>query len=900
MIKISVFGGLRVWRAGTEAALGTVRARTVLAVLLAARGATVGVAELIDTLWGDRPPASAENQVQRLIGQVRRLFEPDLPNREPGAWLLPVGEGYRLRQDARTSDLMAFFELAAQERIEQALTLAQGQPFAGLPASVRELPAFTAIETARIDVAVRAADPRLLPLVSAVAASAPFHEPLQARLIRLLTAAGRRAEALTRYEQVRQRLAEELGAGPGAELQAAHREALTEPDAPDGSRPAQLPLRVTAFSPRADLTAALEAGRRTGLIVLSGMGGAGKTALAVDWAHRIAGDYPDGQLYLDLRGFAPGERQLRPAEALATLLISLETGPTGRDDPDALSARFRSALAGRRMIVLLDNARDSAQVRPLLPASPGSLVVITSRNRMPSLVAREGAWPVHVGRLNRAAARDVLARRLGAARLAAEPAAADRLVDLCAGLPLALSIAAARIAISPEGSLTDVVADLGLPEHRLDVLDTGEHDSVRSAFSWSYRVLSEPAAGLFRLLAVHPDTDVSAGAAASIAGGEVRAALTELTVTTMLTPLGAGRYTAHDLLKAYAAELADDGRHDAERRLVEHYVHSSRNAYLTFKLLPPADPGPPPPGVFPSRPPDVGAAQRWYRAERATIAAVTDLALRRGWARDAALIMVYVRPMRSSQPASSAEIRRQATRAVEAVAGLGDPELETLILREAAVQHRPHSPGLARDYLLRALAIAEGRDDLIGQAQVLRNLAAAPITVGSGQVTYAERAVEVARRAGEPSVLVYALETLARLLDEDDQPAAAALAAAEAFDLAGAAGLPDMHCYLASSRAWIALKLGNDEEAARMAQWALEHKDPDDELTTWSSALSLAVARHRLGESDRARAAAELVRSLVRGRETVFADAVGPVEYAREMAQIDDILAGQGTASDVQ
>ncbi|MFF5077489.1 BTAD domain-containing putative transcriptional regulator [Actinoplanes sp. NPDC000266] len=898
MIKVRVFGGLRVWREGAEVELGALRVRTVLAVLLAARGATVGVAELIDTLWGDRPPASAENQVQRLIGQVRRLFEPDLPAREPGAWLLPVGEGYRLRQDTRTSDLMAFFELAAQEQIEQALTLAQGQPFAGLPASVLELPAFTAIETARIEVAVRAADPRLLPLVSSAAASAPFHEPLQARLIRLLTAAGRRAEALTHYEEVRQRLAEELGADPGDELRAAHREALADP-----SRPSQLPLRVTAFSPRDDLTAALEGGRRSGLVVLTGMGGAGKTALAVDWAHRIAGDYPDGQLYLDLGGFAPGGRQPHPAEALTTLLISLGVTPAG-DDPGALGAQFRSALAGRRMIVLLDNARESAQVRPLLPAAPGSLVVITSRNRMPSLVAREGAWPVHVGRLNRVAARNVLARRLGAPRLAAEPAAADRLVELCAGLPLALSIAAARIAVSPGDSLAGVVADLDSADHRLDVLDTGEeHDSVRSAFSWSYRVLSEPAARLFRLLAVHPNTDVSAGAAAAIAGAEVRAMLTELTVTTMLTPLGGGRYTAHDLLKAYAAELLDDdrdGRLDAERRLVEHYVHSSRNAYLTFKMLPPPDPGPPPPGVFPSRPHDVGAAQSWHRAERATIPAVTDLALRRGWARSAALIMLHVRPMRSSQLEASAEIRRQATRAVEAVALLGDPELETLILRDAAVQLRPHSPDLARDYLLRALAIAEDRGDLIGQAQILRNLALDPGAAGPEQLTYAEQSVAVARRAGDPSVLTYALENFARLLHEHDRPAPAAVAAAEAFELAGEAGLTEFQCYMGAARAWIALKLGNDEEAARMAQWAVEQTDPADEITVWLAAMSLALSRHRLGDANRARAAAERVRSLVRGRETVFADVVGHAEFAREMAEMDVILAGQGTATGSQ
>ncbi|MFC3737670.1 AfsR/SARP family transcriptional regulator [Paractinoplanes deccanensis] len=477
-MRVRVFGGLRLWRDGVEVALGPARQRAVLAVLLAARGTVVRTSELVDAIWSDRPPDSAVNQVRRLIGQVRRLFEPDLPNREDGAWVKPVGDGYRLSLDARVSDLAAFFTLVddaravgraeAAQKYEQALRLARDQPFAELPPALTGLPAFRAIETARVQAAVEAADaalgePRahhLLPLLQHYAAAAPLHEPLQARVVRLLTAAGRRAEALAHFEEVRRRLAEELGADPGAELRAAHLDAVTDPATPDANRPAQLPLRVAAFSPRPQLADGMAAGRGSGLIVLSGMGGSGKTALAVDWAHRIAGDYPDGQLYLDLRGFEPGGRQLRPVEALATMLLSLGATPNGSADLNALGAQFRSVMAKQRMLVLLDNARDSAQVRPLLPAAPGCLVVITSRNRVPSLVAREGAWPVHVDRLSFRASKDLLALRLGAARLAGEPAAADRLVRLCAGLPLALSIAAARAAVSPQMSLNDVAAEL--------------------------------------------------------------------------------------------------------------------------------------------------------------------------------------------------------------------------------------------------------------------------------------------------------------------------------------------------------------------------------------------------------------------------------------------------------
>ena len=912
-VRLCVFGGLRMWRSGTEVAIGSARVRTVLAVLIAARGATVSRAELVDTVWGDRPSGSAVNQVQRLIGQVRRLFEPELPNRETGEWLLPVGAGYRLRQDAQTSDLMAFFALAdARRELDQALTLAQDQPFAGLPADVLSLPRFTAIEAARTQVAVHAADlalsdagaDRLLPLLIPYAEAAPFHEPLQARLIRLLTAAGRRPEALTRFETVRQRLADDLGADPGAELRAAHRDALAEPNRPDRSRPAQLPLRVAAFSPRDDLTAALEAGRSKGVVVLSGMGGAGKTTLAVDWAHRIAADFPDGQLYLDLRGFDPSGRQLRPAEALTTLLRSMGAAAPGSDDPDVLGARFRSLVATRRMVVVLDNARDSAQVRPLLPGAPGCLAVITSRNRMPGLVAREGAWPVHVGRLSPRAAADMLARRLGTRRIDAEPAATDRLVEICAGLPLALSIAAARIAVSPQETLTDVVTDLASPGHRLDVLDTGEeHDSVRSAFSWSYAVLSEPAKRLFRLLAVYPSPVVSADTAASIAGADVRAELTELSVTNMFTPLSAGRYTAHDLLQEYAAELLDDqdDRGRAERRLVEHYLHASGNAYLTFQVLPPADLGPPPPGVFPPRPADVTAAHAWYGRERAAVRAVTELALLRGWARSAALILIQVRPMRSSQPEPTAEIRRQAKRAVDAVAELGDPELETLMLREASILERPHAPDLARAYLERALAIAERRGDLGGQAQILRNLARSEFASGARLLRYGQRAVAAARGSGEASVLVYALLWLAIILEEESGDlAAAAVAADEAFELAGAAGMDDARCTVATQRASIALEAGDNEAAIRMAQWALDHGTPADEINMYFANVVMLQACQRSGATAAGRAAAQWLRALVRGRETVFAEATRPDLFARNMATADAMLAGVVTADDSQ
>ncbi|MEV4350787.1 BTAD domain-containing putative transcriptional regulator [Actinoplanes sp. NPDC049596] len=927
MIRLRVFGGLRLWRSGVEADVGPVRQRTVLAVLLAARGSTVSTAKLIDILWGDRPSASAVNQVQRLVGQIRRLFEPGLAHREPGEWLHPAGDGYRLRVDGRACDLMAFFELAADgrraardddpraaaQKFEQALSTAAEEPFAGLPPGLLALPAFVAIQSARTELAVEAADlalghgrtDQLLPLISRYAAAAPLHEPLQARLIRLYTRGGRRAEALAHYEEVRHRLTEDLGADPGAELRAAHLDALADREMPDPYQPAQLPLPVAAYVPREELAPALNAGVRSGLIVLSGMAGAGKTALAVDWAHRIAGDYPDGQLHLNLRGFDPSGRQVRPFEALGTLLESIGVEPAAAGgDLDARAARFRSALAGRRMIVLLDNARDSAQVRPLLPGSADCLVVVTSRNRLPGLVAHEGAWPVHIGRMNRAAARSLLTRRLGTARLAAEPAAADQLIRLCAGLPLALSIAAAQIAVSPGLPMADAMAAMNSPAGRLDGLETGERqDGVRSAFSWSYTVLSEPAARLFRLLAVHPGPDFSVEAAASVAGADIRDALAELCVTSMITQLSAGWYTMHDLLYAYATELldaADGERGPAELRLVEHYVHASHAAYLTFRLAPPAELGPPPPGVVTPGRADVAAAMAWYGAERSTVAAAVDIALQRGWARSAALIVLHLRPLRSIRLDETAAAREQSLRVLAAVEPLGDPRLETMVLRETALTVRVTDPERSRAFLHRALDLAERGHDRLGQAQVLRNLGNWPPLYPEAQrLDFLRRAVAAARAAGEPSVLAYALEALAKELVDQGDLAEAAGHAADAFAVAGAAGMSDSQVSIAVRRADIGVDARDYAAAAEMAEWALTHSVPDDNYTLLLGNYFLALAAAGLGQADRARAAAGVFTYALEQYGDAYRAAFGTATVAELRDRVAEALQVVGTASDI-
>ena len=295
--------------------------------------------------------------------------------------------------------------------------------------------------------------------------------------------------------------------------------------------PRQLPAAVAGFEGRATELEALtslleEAARPGGTVVISaidGTAGIGKTALAVQWAHQVAGRFPDGQLYVNLRGFDPAGPPMTPAEAVRGFLDAFEV-PAARIPVslDAQAALYRSLLAGRRVLVLLDNAGDTSQVWPLLPGSPGSCVVVTSRNRLTGLIAN-GARPLTVDLLTDADAREMLARRLGADRVEAQPQAVQQIIARCARLPLALSIVAARAAAHPAFPLTALAEELRDAEGRQVVLDAGEAaTSVTAVFSWSYQQLSDPAARMFRLLGLHPGPDITAPAAASLAAVPVR------------------------------------------------------------------------------------------------------------------------------------------------------------------------------------------------------------------------------------------------------------------------------------------------------------------------------------------------------------------------------------------
>ncbi len=407
--------------------------------------------------------------------------------------------------------------------------------------------------------------------------------------------------------------------------------------------PAQLPADLPAFAGRepelsqvAQMLDSEGGWPIVGICAIDGMAGIGKTTFAVHWAHQVARHFQDGQLYLDLRGFDASGSATSPAGALHTLLYSLGV-PAGHI-PDGLDARagmYRSLLAKKRVLIVLDNARDVRQVRPLLPGSPGCLVIATSRNPLTGLAMTDGARLLRLDLLSLPTAREALERRLGSARVAAEPDAAEEIIRLCGRLPLALAIVAAQAA-HPGFTLAAIATDLRRTQGRLDGFDAaGVAADARTVFSWSYRHLSPQAERLFRLLSLHPTADIAVAASASLLGvppDEAGRLIAELTSTALLTEHQPGRYSCHDLIRTYARELLASTDTDQEQRAAlarvhDHYLRSSHaaQAALEPQAEPVALPGPRP-GVTPEQFFDHESAMSWFTAERRVLNALVALA----------------------------------------------------------------------------------------------------------------------------------------------------------------------------------------------------------------------------------------------------------------------------------
>jgi len=679
-VQFSMLGPIRAWRGPTELNLGSNQQRAILALLLIRANYLVSIDDLTELLWEERPPASAVNVIHKHIGAIRRVLEPDLAARAGGRWLTRHGTAYRLAADADTSDLISFRRLVqdaasahaanqpedALGLLTEALGLRRGACGEGLDLYGRTRAHFSTVDQEYVaavglaaDAALASAQPQqILPLLRQFAASESLDESLQARLMLALAANGQQGLALEHYQKVRERLESELGVDPGPELRAAHtsvlRQELPMAGRPAADRsspgvpvplvaPAQLPADLPSFAGReAELSQAEQMlgrddGRPTvGICVIDGMAGIGKTTFAIHWAHRVARHFHDGQLYLDLRGFDSSGFATAPADALYALLCSLGV-PAGHipDGVDARTGMYRSVLAGKRVLVVLDNARDVRQVRPLLPGAQGCLVIATSRNPLTGLAMTDGARLLTLKLPSVSTARETLERRLGADRVAAEPEAVDGIIRLCGQLPLALAIVAARAA-HPGFTLESISAELERTQSRLDALGpAGVAADVRAVFSWSYHHLSPRACRLFRLLSLHPGADITAAASASLLGAspdEANRLMAELANTSLLTEDRPGRYSFHDLIRAYAAELLagtdlEIDRQTAPARLLDHYLHSAHAAQLAVKPhRRRTAPGPPRPGVTPERFADYRSAMSWFSSERRVLNAAVSLA----------------------------------------------------------------------------------------------------------------------------------------------------------------------------------------------------------------------------------------------------------------------------------
>ncbi|EXG79797.1 AfsR/SARP family transcriptional regulator [Cryptosporangium arvum] len=741
--------------------LGPVKRRTVLAALLVDVGRPVRVETLVDRVWDDEPPAKARDVLYAHIARIRSALVGSnvVVERRSG--------GYALHVDPDQVDAHLFRRLVAEARAEDcpderratllraALDLWQAAPLADVPGSwaagVRE----NLEQQRRSAVALWARTLSDLGRPAAVVdtlrelvTAEPLAEPLLVELVRALHRAGRAAEALDTYARARARIVDALGVEPGPELRAMYEAALhaderTEQPAStptvtageSGPVPAQLPADVPAFTGRepalTELTERLTGPRPAGAVVVSavdGTAGVGKTALAVRWSHQVRDRFPDGQLYVDLRGYGT-EPPVPPAAALAGFLTAL--GVAARDVPldiDERAARYRTELSGRRLLLVLDNASSVEQVRPLLPGSPTCATLVTSRDVLSGLVAVDGAHRMFLDLLEPAEAIALL-RSLVGRRVDDDPDAAGELGEQCGRLPLALRIAAELANARPQSPLADLVTELADHRARLELLDVGgdPRADVRAVFSWSYRRLPDRVARMFRLLGAHPGAEFDAYAAAALADVDVSdavGALDALARAHLVRPVAAGAYDLHDLLRAYARSESDPGDDtEAGTRLFDYYLAASAAA---MDVLYPAERHrrPVPPAIRTPLPvlPSAEDARVWLDRHRAVLIEVAQHTAAHGRSDVtgalASTLYVYL-----DNGGYSADALTVHSCALDAASRAGDRAGVAAALSHLGVvywQMGRYPDGT--DHLERALVVFRELGDAVGEARTVGNL----------------------------------------------------------------------------------------------------------------------------------------------------------------------------------
>lgn len=691
--EVRILGPVEVCGPHGRAELNGARQRGVVAVLALRAGTPVPVGRLVDVLWGDDPPRTAVRSLHSYVARVRQaLADCGLP----GALLTKPG-GYQLDASvdaelfARTGDL----------------ALWRGEPLAGTELfgwgqgeidRLREqrIAALEAHWADRLD--RRDAVGELERLV----ASHPTRERLVGLLMRALHLDGRQAEALEVFRRLRSRLADELGADPGQELTALHTAILRRDPVLHSAKPAQLPARAGHFTGRAAEFAALA--QLPPIVVVSGVAGVGKTTFAVEWAHRVADRFPDGQVFLDLQ-------RLTPAQALTEMLHSLGV-PADRVPADP-AALYRTLLHGKRVLIVLDDVRRARDVLPLVPGDQGNLLLITSRDTLSALGTRHAVHTVRLGLLSEPEAHGLLTDILGAPRVSAEPGASADLVVHCGRLPLALRIAAARLAVRPGRRIADLVRELTRNDP-LDVLAVdGDDRTVRTVFASAHRTLSAQAARLFRVLGEHPGASFPADLADALGPG-----LDELVASHLVSEVGAGRYALHDLVRLFARQSGDLG--DGVERLLDRYlaVAHAANTVLNPRhdlvTRPPCDDLP-----FAANRVEVLAC---LDAERDNLLHVIRLAAQRGLQRET-WQLAYLLTSYFEARGNWADRVEQCEHAVRAARALGDRRAEAEMLRGLGIALQMTSRIAEAMVVQRqALVLVREAGDLRGEARLHNNI----------------------------------------------------------------------------------------------------------------------------------------------------------------------------------
>jgi DNA-binding SARP family transcriptional activator/Tfp pilus assembly protein PilF len=919
--RFGVLGTVSACCDGTPVDVGPVRQQAVLAVLAMRAGSPVSAAELLRAGWGDSPPAIGDKVVPSYVYRLRKALAAagagEVLGRTAGGYVLrvslasvdsgqfadEVGEAAKFRREGDSG--------RAEDLLTHALALWRGEALAGLPGPFAEQ------QRSRLAEQQLAAREELLDLrlrnghagdaVGELTALVAEH-PLRERGIELLMTAlywqGRQAEALEVYAHARRILVDELGVEPGDRLQDTHRGILrAELPRPVTEKPQGVRVRTDVPAPppgfvgrTSELAAIHELD--SGVCAVDGMAGVGKTALLLRAAAQQSEHFPDGQLYLDLCGYTQDRRPLRAAEALERLLRAMGDIPAGTDDPDDLSATWRDRIAGRKLLLVLDNACDAEQIRPLLPGSGESLVLVSSRRRLGGLdVDRH----LHVGVPPLGDAVRLLEKAAGKECTGTHRADAVSVVQACGRLPLALRIVGAKLRHRPALSLQDLVVQLRDRSRRLGRIAIDDR-RVDAVFELSYAQLAPVEQQAFRLLGLLGASAVDRYVLAALAGVDTDHAdlvLERLLAANLLDESTPGRFLLHDLVRAYAAEVtaradSDRSRLEAMTRLFGYYMAASGRAYVSIQPATAVTAGSTAWADLPATVDDFDGAQAWFEREAGTLGWLVEHAVVRpqwhayGWQLANPLVCYLTRHGRQSDAA-----RAGAAGLAAATAGDDPAGLAVMLFWQATLRFDVADYADAEQLWNRSLALYEQLGDLAGQARVLRRLAECLQIQGQLRRAFkqARRAVDTARRARDDRAVCTVLYTLGIIGTVLGEFAAAEAALTEA--MANARDRDDLNRLgfslvvqgmLQTEQGRPLEALQTSQDAAKIAR-SLGNPVMEAMALTYSS-----VARRQLGETATAvaghRQALDLVEEhLLRAIETTIRNAFGQTLCAAGQAE---------------